>query len=61
MDVGTVRGLVTLVLMLAFIGLVLWAWSGRRKADFDEAAQLPLDDGLSPADDDSDDAGRGRQ
>jgi cytochrome c oxidase cbb3-type subunit 4 len=44
MDVGTVRGLLTLVLLLAFLALVAWAWSGRRRADFDEAARLPLDD-----------------
>ena len=34
--------LVTLLLMLAFIGLVVWAYSKRRKADFDEMAQLPF-------------------
>jgi cytochrome c oxidase cbb3-type subunit 4 len=44
MDIGTVRGLVTLALLLAFVGLVVWAWSSRRKADFDEAARLPLGD-----------------
>ena len=38
------RGLFTLVVMLAFIGLVFWAWSSRRKADFDEMAQLPFRD-----------------
>jgi cytochrome c oxidase cbb3-type subunit 4 len=42
MDIGTVRGLVTLAFLLAFVGLVAWAWSSRRKADFDEAARLPL-------------------
>ena len=42
MDMGTVRGLVTLCLMLAFIGLVFWAYSKRRKADFDEMANLPF-------------------
>jgi cytochrome c oxidase cbb3-type subunit 4 len=42
MDIGTIRGLVTLLLMLAFIGLVFWAYSKRRKADFDEMAQLPF-------------------
>jgi cytochrome c oxidase cbb3-type subunit 4 len=42
MDIGTVRGLVTLVVMLAFIGLVAWAYSKRRKADFDEMAQMPF-------------------
>jgi cytochrome c oxidase cbb3-type subunit 4 len=44
MDAGTVRGLVTLVLMLAFIGLVAWAWSRRRKAHFDEMARMPLEE-----------------
>ena len=39
---GTVRGLVTLCLMLAFIGLVFWAYRKRRKADFDEMANLPF-------------------
>jgi cytochrome c oxidase cbb3-type subunit 4 len=42
MDIGTIRGLVTLLLMLAFIGLVVWAYSKRRKADFDEMAQMPF-------------------
>ncbi len=42
MDIGTIRGLITLLLMLAFIGLVFWAYSRRRKADFDEMAQLPF-------------------
>jgi cytochrome c oxidase cbb3-type subunit 4 len=42
MDIGTVRGLITLLLLLAFIGLVFWAYSKRRKADFEEMAQLPF-------------------
>jgi cytochrome c oxidase cbb3-type subunit 4 len=47
MDMGTFRGLMTAILMAAFIGLVIWAWSRRRTADFEEAAALPLDDELS--------------
>jgi len=43
-DLSTLRGLSTLLLMLTFIGIVVWAWSGKRKKDFDEAARLPLDD-----------------
>ena len=42
MDIGTIRGLVTLLLMLAFIGRVVWAYSKRRKKDFDEMAQMPF-------------------
>jgi cytochrome c oxidase cbb3-type subunit 4 len=44
MDIGTVRGIVTLVVMLAFVGLVVWAYSKRRKADFDEMANLPFNE-----------------
>jgi cytochrome c oxidase cbb3-type subunit 4 len=34
----------TLVLFLGFIGVVFWAYSGKRKAQFDEAARLALED-----------------
>ena len=44
MDVGTVRGLITLTLMSAFIALVIWVYRGRNKREFDAAAQLPLED-----------------
>jgi len=44
MDAGTLRGLFTLVMLAAFAGVVAWAWSQKRKGDFDAAAQLPLED-----------------
>ncbi|RFA31247.1 CcoQ/FixQ family Cbb3-type cytochrome c oxidase assembly chaperone [Alkalilimnicola ehrlichii] len=47
MDINTFRGLITVVLMVIFIGIVLWAYSSRRKSDFDEAARLPLDENES--------------
>jgi cytochrome c oxidase cbb3-type subunit 4 len=34
----------TVVLFVIFIGIVVWAYSRRRKKDFDEAARLALDD-----------------
>ena len=34
----------TLLLLIAFVGIVIWAWSSRRKAQFDVAARTPLDD-----------------
>ena len=37
-------GIVTAVLLLVFLAGWAWAWSPRRKDDFDAAAQLPLDD-----------------
>ncbi len=44
MGVGTFRGLITLFVMLAFIGVVIWAYSKRRKKDFDEMANLPFNE-----------------
>ena len=31
-------------MMAVFIGIVLWAWSGKRREDFEAAARVPLDD-----------------
>ncbi|MGD8920740.1 MAG: cbb3-type cytochrome c oxidase subunit 3 [Gammaproteobacteria bacterium] len=50
MDLPTLRGLFTLVLMVAFVAIVIWAWSGKRRKDFDEAARLPLEDDSSSPD-----------
>ena len=44
MDINDLRGLSTLFLMISFIGLCIWAYSGKRKATFDEAANLPFAD-----------------
>lgn len=44
MDINDFRGLLTAVLFFAFIGLCVWAWSGRRKADFEATAALPLEE-----------------
>jgi cytochrome c oxidase cbb3-type subunit 4 len=44
MDINTLRGLATVFAMIAFIGVCLWAYSSRRKDDFDSAANLPFDD-----------------
>ncbi|PWG62497.1 cbb3-type cytochrome oxidase subunit 3 [Spiribacter halobius] len=37
-------GIMTGLLMLIFLGIVIWAYSGRRRRDFEEAARLPLED-----------------
>lgn len=39
-----IRGLGTLVVMVAFIGLALWVFSPRRKTEFDDATLLPFAD-----------------
>ncbi len=44
MDINLLRSVITAVLFVVFIGIVLWAWSKGRRADFEAAARLPLDD-----------------
>jgi cytochrome c oxidase cbb3-type subunit IV len=45
MDINQWRSLTTVLLLVVFIGIVVWAYSRRNKQRFDEAAQLPfLDD-----------------
>ncbi len=39
-----IRGLGTVVVMVAFVGLALWVFNPRRKKGFDEATQLPFAD-----------------
>lgn len=41
---GTLRGISTLLAMLAFVGVCMWTWSSRRQARFDEAARRPLEE-----------------
>ena len=43
-------GIITSILLVVFLAGWAWAWSPRRRADFDAAAQLPLDD-AEPAED----------
>jgi cytochrome c oxidase cbb3-type subunit 4 len=44
MDINDLRSVFTVVSLLTFVGIVVWAWSKRNKASFDEAAQLPFKD-----------------
>jgi cytochrome c oxidase cbb3-type subunit 4 len=49
MNIYSIAGIVTTVVsFLAFLGIIAWAWSGRRRQAFDEAANAPFalpDDG----------------
>ena len=49
-DAGTLRGLGTLVVAIAFIGLLLWVFNSRRNAEFEQARLLPFADEPSPSD-----------
>ena len=49
MDVNVLRSLTTLLMFGVFIGIVFWALAGRRRAEFEAAAQLPFVDSVLPA------------
>jgi cytochrome c oxidase cbb3-type subunit 4 len=48
---GHVAGVVTLVLMLVFIGIWYWAWRPHHGRDFARLARLPLQDDAQRAND----------
>ncbi len=49
MDYPLIQVVWTLVVLVLFVGIVIWAWSGKRKQDFDEAANMPFDEDDMPA------------
>lgn len=50
MDINDVRSLVLVATFLGFIGVWIWAWRKERKTDFDESANLPLEEDTPPRD-----------
>ena len=50
MDINDIRGLSTVFAMTAFLGVAYWAYSGRKKKDFEEAAALPFADEFAVSD-----------
>ena len=42
-DVNTLRAMATVLSFMTFIGIVVWAYSRRNAADFEEAARLPFE------------------
>ena len=59
MDTGAVifRAILTLILMGAFLGIWIWAWSSKRKASFDALGRLPLEEDAAPEDSGKDEVG----
>ncbi|HSV34349.1 MAG TPA: cbb3-type cytochrome c oxidase subunit 3 [Ramlibacter sp.] len=43
MDITTLRILATLASFATFLGIAWWAYSGRNRSRFDEAARIPFD------------------
>jgi cytochrome c oxidase cbb3-type subunit 4 len=44
MDINLLRGIITALSFVTFIGIVVWAYSKNRRQQFEEAANLPFAD-----------------
>jgi len=44
MDINDWRGIATILCLLAFAGVVWWAYSPARRKRFEDAAQIPFED-----------------
>ena len=44
MDINDLRSIITVLVVVMFAGIVVWAYSSKRKDSFDEAARLALND-----------------
>ena len=43
MDAGTLRGIFTLIMLVLFVAICIWAFSTRRKGDFEAQGRVPLE------------------
>lgn len=44
MSLGTALGSITALLMVIFIGIVVWTYGFKRERDFDAIARMPIDE-----------------
>jgi cytochrome c oxidase cbb3-type subunit IV len=49
MDYAVYGSVMTVVMLVVFVGIIAWAWSAKRRAQFDAAARLPLEEDSAPA------------
>ena len=42
-DINSLRSLATVVSFVTFIGILVWTFSSRKTADFEQAAKLPFE------------------
>ena len=38
------QGIWTIIVMVVFVGIVIWAWSGKRKREFEDASNIPFNE-----------------
>jgi cytochrome c oxidase cbb3-type subunit 4 len=43
-DFGLIQSVWTVLLLVVFLGIVVWAWSSRQKARFERAARSVLEE-----------------
>jgi len=48
LDMGVVRGIATVLALLAFVAVVAWAYGKRSQDAFKSAARLPLEEDDAP-------------
>lgn len=48
MNSGTLSGIVTIVFIAVFIGIVWWAFCKRNRKDFEDAGRLPFEEDDAP-------------
>jgi cytochrome c oxidase cbb3-type subunit IV len=44
MNYGMLQGIWTIIVMVVFVGIVIWAWSGKRKREFEDASNIPFNE-----------------
>ncbi|WP_343630584.1 cbb3-type cytochrome c oxidase subunit 3 [Roseateles sp.] len=47
-DLNTLRSAVTLISLLVFLGIVVWAYARRNRERFEDLGALPLMDDVAP-------------
>lgn len=48
MSIGFLHGLWTFLILVIFIVIVAYVWSGKRRQHFEDAGRIPLDDDDKP-------------
>ena len=43
MDINILRSITMIIGLVAFIGIMIWAWSAKNKERFEEAAKWPFE------------------
>jgi cytochrome c oxidase cbb3-type subunit 4 len=43
-EMDFIRGAILIALIVGFVGVWVWAWSKKRKPEFDRAARMPLEE-----------------